>query len=258
MKHFLALCDLLILQSLACLLTVKTIHRACGFVLLSTLVSTSYIQPASAQTNNISALDPVINKADKEAFDNMLPAAKLNNTAAQRIIANMYEHGEGVEKSLINALYWYQKAADLDDDIAQFYLGYLYHQAIGVKQNYRQAFIWFSKAAHHGNPDFQFNLGNLYRYGEGVGADINKGVSWYLLAAEQDHPIAQAELAMLYFQGFEIDTDLISAYFWQSLLPQDTTQARQLKDIAKIMTPAQIRAAKVKVDNWISHHREKD
>jgi TPR repeat protein len=205
--------------------------------------------------------DAATNIENIEAFESIEPSAKSGNPAAQRLLASMYEHGEGVEQDLQQAIYWYTQAAERDDDIAQFYLGYLHYQGVGLPISLDNAFIWFEKAAKQGNPDFQYNLGNLHRYGEGTVKALKTALNWYLLAAEQGQINAQQDLAAMYFQGNEIPKDLIKAYFWQaianaSLIDAGVLEKSSLDKIAQMLDEKQISKAKEQVSQWIKNHPE--
>ena len=203
--------------------------------------------------------DAATNPENIEAFESIEPAAKSGNPAAQRLLASMYEHGEGVKQDLKQAIHWYMQAAQSDDDIAQFYLGYLHYQGVGIPTNLKTAFEWFQKAAKKGNPDFQYNLGNLHRYGEGTHKAIEDALHWYLLAAEQGQTNAQQALAAMYLQGNEISKDLMKAYFWQAIanatfLDADVLEKSSLDKIAAMMTDTDLSHAKKEVDLWLKAH----
>ena len=195
------------------------------------------------------------NETDQQTFITLQTIAENGNATAQRMIASMYEQGDGVARDMSKAIAWYRKAAALNDDVAQFYLGYLYYQAIGLKKDYRQAFIWFSKAAQQGNADFQYNLGNLYRYGEGTKADLKSALKWYQLAASQDQSNAQFDLASLLADGLLINQDLVAAYVWYTLASVQVDTNAELKLLANKMTQEQLLTAQAKAQEWVIKNR---
>jgi len=194
-------------------------------------------------------------ETDQQTFITLQTIAENGNATAQRMIASMYEQGDGVARDMSKAIEWYRKAAVLNDDVAQFYLGYLYYQAIGLKKDYKQAFVWFSKAAQQGNADFQYNLGNLYRYGEGTEVDLKRSLKWYHLAANQDQSNAQFDLASLLVDGLLINQDLVAAYVWYTLASVQIDTSAQLTMLASKMTREQIDTAQTKVQKWITKNR---
>jgi TPR repeat protein len=48
----------------------------------------------------------------QKAFELYQEAANLGNKVAQYNLANMYQNGEGVEKNMSKAIYWYKKSAE--------------------------------------------------------------------------------------------------------------------------------------------------
>jgi TPR repeat protein len=62
----------------------------------------------------------------------------------------MHENGEGVTKSLAQALKWYRLAAEQEDAPAQYALGTMYRDGLGVKKNAKQARRWLQRAADQG------------------------------------------------------------------------------------------------------------
>jgi len=219
-----------------------------AFLYISLLFSCSYsIASDSQSTTDI--------ETDQQTFITLRTIAENGNATAQRMIASMYEQGDGVAKDMNKAITWYRKAAALNDDVAQFYLGYLYYQAIGLKKDYKQVFIWFSKAAQQGNADFQYNLGNLYRYGEGTEVDLKSALKWYHLAANQDQSNAQFDLASLAADGLLINQDLVAAYVWYTLASVQIDTSSKLKTLASIMTQEQLDTALANAQEWITKNR---
>ena len=62
-----------------------------------------------------------------------------------------YHKGEGVEKDLVCAVEWYQRAADQGDASAQFNLGWCYQHGEGVEKNLVLALKWYQSTADQGN-----------------------------------------------------------------------------------------------------------
>jgi TPR repeat protein len=222
------------------------VSLALFYILLLFFCSHSYASDSKSTTDI---------ETDQQTFNTLQTIAENGNATAQRMLASMYEQGDGVAKDMSKAITWYRKAAALNDDVAQFYLGYLYYQAMGLKKDYKQAFIWFSKAAQQGNADFQYNLGNLYRYGEGTEVDLKSAVKWYQLAANQDQSNAQFDLASLSADGMQINQDLIAAYVWYTLASAQIDTSAQLKTLVSKMTQAQLDTAQTKTQEWITKHR---
>ncbi len=65
---------------------------------------------------------------------------------AQYNLASLYYEGEGTEKNLKKAFYWYQKAAENGYIYAQFNFGCLYDK----EKNLEKAFYWYQKVVDYG------------------------------------------------------------------------------------------------------------
>ncbi len=65
----------------------------------------------------------------------------------------LYHNGEGVEKDLIKAAYFYSKACDLKEGMGCGNLGVLYYNGDGVKRDSKKADQYFSKACKLGDQE---------------------------------------------------------------------------------------------------------
>ncbi|POG78598.1 hypothetical protein GLOIN_2v1535801, partial [Rhizophagus irregularis DAOM 181602=DAOM 197198] len=61
-----------------------------------------------------------------------------------------YKNGEGIEKNLEKAFYWYQKAAERGHVKAMTNLASYYEIGEGTEKNLEKAFYWYQKAAENG------------------------------------------------------------------------------------------------------------
>ena len=97
----------------------------------------------------------------------------------------MYEDGEGTEKDLTKALYWYEKVAEQDNADVQYYVGDMYFTGKGTKEDHFKARYWYEKAAAQGQPEALFNLGVLYRNGDGgLKKDSKKAIELFKKGCE--------------------------------------------------------------------------
>ena len=194
-----------------------------------------------------------------EAFEILLRVAKKGHIQAQKIIANMYELGQGVESNTAETIKWYRLAAEQGDVVAQnnlasflldeqpeeaikWYivaaeqnfpfaqevLGDIYSGKIGRSsvvmersRDYYQAFKWYQKAANHGFPLACHRLGEMYASGQGVAKNEEQAVKWYQKAASNHYGISQKILAQAYLEG------LLG-------LPKDPAQAKYWLDKVKV------------------------
>ena len=65
-------------------------------------------------------------------------------------LAGDYYIGKGVARDIVQAAYWYKKAADQGDPGAQVEIGYFYLTGTGVKQDDAEALRWFDHFRSHG------------------------------------------------------------------------------------------------------------
>ena len=66
--------------------------------------------------------------------------------------------GDGVEKDVEKAVYWWQKAADAGDSDAQYRLAFCYLKGDGVEKDVEKAVYWCQKAADAGNSGAEYML----------------------------------------------------------------------------------------------------
>jgi excinuclease UvrABC ATPase subunit len=97
-------------------------------------------------------------------------------------LAICYENGEGTEKNLKKAFYWYQKAAENGDEEAMFNLALFYENGKETEKNLEKAFYWYQKAAENGNEKAMFNLAIYYENGEGIEKNLEKAFYWQKIA----------------------------------------------------------------------------
>ena len=105
----------------------------------------------------------------------LMPLAKQGNAKAQYSIGWLYLHGHGVEKSNVEALDWFKKAASQGEERAMFKLGFMYYEGEGVQQDYQEAARRYRKLAEQGYADAQLALGMMHQEGEGVPQDFKEG-----------------------------------------------------------------------------------
>ena len=177
------------------------------------------------------------------------PAAAQGDALAQNSLGMCYHQGNGVNKDMQLAVYWYRKAAEQGDARAQFNLGGCYQRGEGViMRDTAQALVWFRKAAEKGHVDAlkcvinhyyyqnhfcvkedvtlfrvganfcdaksQVVLGNCYKNGQtsaGVAKDMAQAVQWYRKAADQSNTSALLMLGWCYALGQGVARDAIEA-----------------------------------------------
>jgi len=98
-----------------------------------------------------------------EQVENYTSKASQGDVDAQYNLAILYYHGDGVEKNLEEALFWFHKAAEQDDTEAQYNLGFMYGRGEGVKKDQEQSMQWFMKAAYKGHSGAQEIIGKMMK-----------------------------------------------------------------------------------------------
>ena len=112
--------------------------------------------------------------------------AARGDAQSQGMLGFLYANGQGVPKDLVQAAYWYRKAADQGHADAQVSLGVCYTRGQGVTRDEVEAAKWFRKAAEQGHTIAQDNMGISYAYGKGVVKDeIEAYAYWNLARATQ-------------------------------------------------------------------------
>ena len=76
-----------------------------------------------------------------------------------------------------------QFLADGGDARAQYDLGLMYDKGQGVPQSDVEAMHWYERAAEQGEPRAQYNLGLMHLNGQGVPPDLVKAYYWISLSA---------------------------------------------------------------------------
>lgn len=117
-------------------------------------------------------------------------AARQNFAIAQDLMADFYHHGTGVEKNDNLAFNWCKKAAEQGLPDAQNMLACYYDDGIGTKKDVNLAFKWYKKAAENGSDVGQSNLAMCYKYGDGTSQNLNLAKKWAMKAAEQGNETA--------------------------------------------------------------------
>ena len=153
-------------------------------------------QQASAQPAP-SATNPSTVTAQSNKYQQNIEAAKAGNAKAQSQVAYCYYKGDGVQKDLKQAVYWYTKSAEQGFAPAQGSLALLYDGGEGVEKNPKKAFYWYKKAAEQGNRIAQNGLGYCYSKGKGVEQNDELALYWYQKSADQGNEKAQKNLEIL-------------------------------------------------------------
>ena len=136
--------------------------------------------------------------ADKPTALKLLQAAaKLGHPAAQNLLGQMLQNGDGTTKDEKQAAAWYQKSADQNNAVAQNNLGVLYLKGLGVDRDLNKAFGLFESASKAEEGWALNNLGGMYEMGWGTAKDVEKAKTYYNRAATKGITMATQNLARL-------------------------------------------------------------
>jgi len=120
--------------------------------------------------------------------------------------------GNGVSRSVSDAVKWFEKAANKGHMKAKYELGKIYYYGKGdIKQNFERSAKWLLGSAINGNDDAQYKLGVLYLKGQGVTKSGHQAQDWLSKASEQNNPYALLVLGKMYYHGQSIGKDIVKA-----------------------------------------------
>ena len=197
-------------------------------------------------------------KADAAAMFHAL--AQGGSAPAQLRLGNLYERGEGVLQSFVEATRCYRSAAEQGsvpamDRLGEIYLTgmaapqtatpaalhhieeraseesllkRLYPQGLAVPQDLAQAADWNSRAAHAGHAAAQARLAYQFASGLGQTRDLVEAERWFAAAADQGHPAGQLGLGMLYAGSYGERRDHETALQWLELCAAADNSTAQL------------------------------
>jgi localization factor PodJL len=179
-------------------------------------------------------------------------AALAGDPAAEYEVASRFAEGRGVLQNNQEAAYWLQRAAKQGLAPAQFRLGGLYEKGIGVKKNLAAARDLYLAAAEKGNGKAMHNLAVLYAEGFDGTPDYNKAVDWFRQAANHGIRDSEYNLGILYARGIGVQHSDAESYKWFALAADqgDAEAAKKRDEIAALLDPQSLAAARLAVKNW--------
>ena len=113
---------------------------------------------------------------------------------ARYIRAEMYFHGEFVQKNYSEALWLYKYVATKEINSAAMFRVAEIYESDGYGMGARD---YYTASAKYGNVSAMSKLGSLYENGTIVEQDYKAAVDWYTLAAEDGSSFAEERLAKL-------------------------------------------------------------
>ena len=93
-------------------------------------------------------------------------------------------HYSTANENLVEAFFWYEKAAKAGEPSAYHYVAKAYATGRGTPQNLELAKVWYEKAALKGSATAMAKLGDLISVEHGINTDDALAHAWYALAVE--------------------------------------------------------------------------
>jgi TPR repeat protein len=187
-------------------------------------------------------------------------AERDGSAEAQLRLGRLYERGEGVLQSFVEAVSWFRGAAEQGAVPAMARLGEiyltgmaapntatpaallrmressgqdsllkrLYPEGLAVHQDTEQAAHWNLRAAQAGDSAAQARLGHQYARGLGVALDLNEAERWFAAAADQDSSGGLLGLGMLYAGGYGGRREHLRAQEWLERCAERDNSTAQL------------------------------
>ena len=150
-------------------------------------------------------------------------AAAYRAAAAQGVgvaelrLGALYETGEGVPQSYVEAHAHYQRAVGLGVQEANLRLGLLYLEGWGVKRDPETAVVYIQRAAEGGYQPAQQVLSDMYFAGVGITADLKKALEWAERAASERDAEALLSVGSILLKAVNVPQDLVRARDWFQL-----------------------------------------
>jgi TPR repeat protein len=122
----------------------------------------------------------------RDAYMNLLQAARMGHPRAQALLAIMYQDGQGMPENDREAAHWFALAAAQGHRASQYELGAMYEEGEGgLPKDVPKAAQLYTLSAKQGFAQAQFALGLSYEFGEGVPRNRQTAIYWLNLAAAQ-------------------------------------------------------------------------
>jgi TPR repeat protein len=159
-------------------------------------------------------------------------AANADHEKAMHVLGSLYEEGQGVTKSIPDAIKWHEKAADKGMAESMLSLAMIYDQGQGVEKDDSQAAEWAMRSAEAGHPPGQALYAFKMLRGSGTPKSPARAAVWFLKAAQQGNGFSQRQLANLYFTGNGVPVDYARCEAWYRRAAKNPDDPWALNDLA--------------------------
>lgn len=140
-------------------------------------------------------------------------AAQAGNVTAMRVLAGMYDKGEGVTEDPVQAFTWYKRAAPRDA-AARFELARMYEIGRGTTKDLQANITNLRGAATMGNRQAILTLASRLETGAGMDRDYKEAATWYQKGAAEGSVMAMLKLAHWSEDGRGVKKDKSTAIGW--------------------------------------------
>jgi len=121
----------------------------------------------------------------QEQVQEYLEMSVKGSIPATMLVADAYQHGDGVPQDLARARQYYEMAAKAGDPVAQTILATLYDTAQGGPRNPQKMIYWLRQSAMQNHPDALFMLSEKLKNGDGVAQDTRAAYNLLVRCAIQ-------------------------------------------------------------------------
>lgn len=147
-----------------------------------------------------------------------------------RKLAICYENGNGVEKDINQAAWYFNQAAKQGDGYSMYLLGSLYETSIQLRDHLKTAFYWYEKGAEIRNGPALMRIGDAYYAGEyGYEQSYEHAVEYYYAAYEEGYAPAWVAMARILHFGHGVDkNDKLAWQFLQAAVNSEVDGAAEM------------------------------
>jgi hypothetical protein len=137
---------------------------------------------------------------DEVARGYLETAAKAGLLEAKAMLARWLIEGRGGNKDAERAFRMNLESAERGVALAMYAIAVQYHNGDGIEKNLNLALYWYDKASAAGMFLASANAGNMYKHGIGVDKDLHKALEYFKKGMESNMP----ECKRLYEETVEL------------------------------------------------------
>jgi len=163
-------------------------------------------------------VSPAPPTVDRATVDEMRVKAEGGNKDAAYFMGLLYYYGEGVDKDMERASFYFRQAALAGHVESASNLGLMLYAGMGVSSDDRAALSWFKAAAEKGQADAMWMLGRMYYDGRGGdhGPDYKEALKWFAKSAGAHNFRGQYYMGVMHEYGLGTELDYAKAIEWYS------------------------------------------